>query len=150
VEEEWTMRIFPIAAGFLMGVSLLCGCSGTPRFTSSKQPVGSAPATRYGENEWVGIASYYGKKFHGRKTASGEVFDMYGMTAAHLTLPLGSVVEVTNLENNRKIVVRVNDRGPYVKNRIIDLSYGAAEKLDMIGPGTVKVRIRVIARAEKK
>lgn len=91
-----------------------------------------------------GIASWYGKKFHGRDTSSGERYDMYAMTAAHKTLLIPTYVQVTNLENNRSIVVRVNDRGPFHQNRIIDLSYAAAEKLDMVRSGTALVEVRVI------
>ncbi|MCG8462276.1 MAG: septal ring lytic transglycosylase RlpA family protein [Holophagales bacterium] len=92
-----------------------------------------------------GIASWYGDPFHGRATASGEIYDMHGMTAAHKELPLGTVVDVTNLENGRSVRVRVNDRGPFVRGRVIDLSYAAASELRMVGPGTVKVEIVVIA-----
>jgi rare lipoprotein A len=88
-----------------------------------------------------GVASWYGEKFHGRRTSSGEIYDMYAMTAAHKTLPLGTHVKVHNLANNRDIVVRINDRGPFVRGRIIDLSYIAAKKIGMIGPGTAKVEI---------
>lgn len=95
----------------------------------------------------TGIASWYGKKFHGRQTANGERYDMYGMTAAHKTLPFGTVVEVTNLTNGKKVEVRINDRGPFIRGRIIDLTYTAAKKIDMIGPGTAKVRVRVIRKA---
>ncbi len=91
-----------------------------------------------------GIASWYGPKFHGKKTSSGEVYDMYAMTAAHKTLPLPSYLEVKNLENGRKIIVRVNDRGPFHDNRVVDLSYTGAIKLDMIGKGTALVEIRAI------
>jgi len=91
-----------------------------------------------------GIASWYGKKFHGRKTATGETYDMYQMTAAHKTLPLPSYAEVTNLDNGRKIIVRVNDRGPFHGGRIIDLSYAGATKLGIIGRGTGKVEVRAI------
>ena len=91
-----------------------------------------------------GIASWYGPKFHGKKTSSGEIYDMYAMTAAHKTLPLPSYLEVKNLENGRKIIVRVNDRGPFHDNRVVDLSYTAAIKLDMIGKGTALVEIRAI------
>ena len=91
-----------------------------------------------------GIASWYGKKFHGRPTASGERYDMYAMTAAHKSLPLPTYVEVTNLANNRRIIVRVNDRGPFIDGRIIDLSYAAAQKLDMVRDGTVNVLVRAI------
>ncbi|MBI1423376.1 MAG: septal ring lytic transglycosylase RlpA family protein [Gammaproteobacteria bacterium] len=91
-----------------------------------------------------GIASWYGTKFHGRTTSSGEVYSMYKMTAAHKTLPIPSYVQVTNLENGRKIVVRVNDRGPFHPNRIIDLSYVAAKKLGIAGNGTGLVEVRSI------
>lgn len=91
-----------------------------------------------------GIASWYGNKFHGRRTSSGEPYDMYVMTAAHKHLPLPTYVEVTNLNNGRKVVVRVNDRGPFMKNRVIDLSYAAAHRLDMLGAGTAPVEIRAL------
>lgn len=92
-----------------------------------------------------GGASWYGKKFHGHLTSNGEVYDMYSMSAAHKTLPLPSYVEVTNLSNGKKVIVRVNDRGPFHKGRIIDLSYAAAAKLDMLRTGTAKVSIKVIS-----
>lgn len=88
-----------------------------------------------------GLASWYGKDFHGRRTANGEVYDMYGMTAAHKLLPFGTRLRVTNLENGKAINVVVNDRGPFVKDRIIDLTYTGAQRLDMVGPGIARVRI---------
>ena len=91
-----------------------------------------------------GVASWYGPTFHGGNTSSGEPYDMYGMTAAHKTLPLPSYARVTNLHNGRSVVVRINDRGPFVANRIIDLSYTAAAKLDMLRDGTAMVEVRVI------
>lgn len=91
-----------------------------------------------------GIASWYGTKFHGRRTSSGEIYDMYAMTAAHKTLPLPTYVEVTNLENGRKVIVKVNDRGPFHENRLIDLSYSAASKLGIIAKGTGLVEIRTV------
>lgn len=91
-----------------------------------------------------GVASWYGAKFHGHRTSSGETYDMYAMTAAHRTLPLPSYVLVTNLENNRRAVVRVNDRGPFHDNRIIDLSYAAAVKLGITATGTGMVEVRAI------
>lgn len=90
------------------------------------------------------LASYYGAQFHGRPTSSGEVFDMYGMTAAHRTLPFGTMLEITNLENGNSAVVRVNDRGPFEECREIDVSLGAAEKLGMIASGVARVSIAVI------
>ena len=97
-----------------------------------------------------GYASWYGPKFHGRKTASGEIFNMYSMTAAHKTLPLGTYVRVTNLKNGRSVVVKINDRGPYVRGRIIDLSYAAAKKLGMIRDGVVPVEIVVLGKPEEE
>ncbi|HWP94981.1 MAG TPA: septal ring lytic transglycosylase RlpA family protein [Gammaproteobacteria bacterium] len=91
-----------------------------------------------------GIASWYGEKFHGARTSSGEPYDMYAMTAAHKTLPLPSYVRVTNLENGRSVVVRVNDRGPFKDNRLIDLSYAAALKLDIVRRGTGLVEVRAL------
>jgi rare lipoprotein A len=91
-----------------------------------------------------GQASWYGKEFHGKKTSSGETYDMHAMTAAHKTLPLGVQLRVKNLENGREAVVRINDRGPFVKGRIIDLSFAAARKLGIAESGTARVRIEVI------
>ncbi|MCC5796701.1 MAG: septal ring lytic transglycosylase RlpA family protein [Methylophaga sp.] len=91
-----------------------------------------------------GLASWYGTKFHGRRTSSGEPYDMYAMTAAHKTLPLPTYAEVTNLENGRKVIVRINDRGPFVGDRIIDLSYTAAVKLGIKEQGTGMVEVRAI------
>ena len=91
-----------------------------------------------------GKASWYGKKFHGKQTSNQEVYDMYQLTAAHKTLPLPSYVEVTNLKNNKSIIVRVNDRGPFVGDRIIDLSYAAAKALDYVNDGIAEVKIRVV------
>lgn len=93
-----------------------------------------------------GKASWYGKKFHGRPTASGERYDMYKKSAAHKTLPLGTHVKVVNLSNKRYAILRINDRGPFVKGRIIDLSYGAAKEIGLIGPGVADVKIVALAR----
>lgn len=100
-------------------------------------------ASRYGYKQ-RGIASWYGTKFHGRRTSSGEPYNMYAMTAAHTTLPLPTYVQVTNLENGRKVVVKVNDRGPFHSNRIIDLSYAAARKLGIAANGTGLVEVESI------
>jgi rare lipoprotein A len=88
-----------------------------------------------------GLASWYGKQFHGRRTSNGEIYDMYAVSAAHKTLPFNTVVRVHNLDNGRHMDIRINDRGPFVNGRIIDLSYGAARKLGVVGPGTARVRI---------
>lgn len=98
----------------------------------------------------TGKASWYGEKFHGKPTASGEIYDMYKKSAAHKTLPLGTFVEIINLENNRHTVARINDRGPFVKGRIIDLSYAAAKEIALIGPGTGEVRISAMGKEVKK
>ncbi|EKE67627.1 septal ring lytic transglycosylase RlpA family protein [Gallaecimonas xiamenensis] len=97
-----------------------------------------------------GYASWYGTKFHGYHTSNGEVYDMYAMTGAHKTLPLPSFVRVTNLDNNKQVVVRVNDRGPFHQGRVIDLSYAAAYKLDMLKQGTARVKIEVITAPQKE
>ncbi len=91
-----------------------------------------------------GIASWYGRRYHGKKTASGEIYDMYGMTAAHTTLPLPSYAQVTNIKNKKSVVVRINDRGPFLSNRLIDLSYTAAYKLDVLGRGSAWVEVESI------
>ena len=90
--------------------------------------------------ELVGVASYYGKGFHGRRAANGEVFDMHAMTVAHKSLPFGTKLQVTNMSNGRSVVVRVQDRGPYIRGRVLDLSYGAAQAIGMIQSGTAKVK----------
>lgn len=96
-----------------------------------------------------GIASWYGKKFHGRRTSNGEVYDMYAMTAAHKKLPIPSYVRVTNLENDRQVVVRVNDRGPFHDNRIIDLSYAAAQRLGFVDTGVAEVEVEIIVPGDE-
>lgn len=105
-------------------------------------------ADAYGYDE-TGVASWYGHPFHGRPAASGEIYDMNQVSAAHKTLPLGSVVEVTRLDNGAQVVARVNDRGPFVADRIIDLSRAAAQKLDMVGAGTARVRVVALAQGRQ-
>jgi rare lipoprotein A len=95
-------------------------------------------------NVQTGVASWYGEEFHGKSTSSHEIYDMNDLTAAHNTLPLGTYVMVTNLRNGQSVVVRINDRGPFVKNRVIDLSYAAARSIDLVGPGTAPVKIEVL------
>ena len=91
-----------------------------------------------------GVASWYGSKFHGRRTSSGEPYDMHLATAAHKSLPLPTYAEVTNLDNGKKVIVKINDRGPFKDDRLIDMSYGAALRLGMTGTGTARVDVRVI------
>jgi rare lipoprotein A len=141
----------------LMGLAVL-GCS---KAKPPPKPTGYPKPYRVG-NTWYqplphargftqsGIASWYGKKFHGRKTSNGEIYDMYAMTAAHKTLPFGTYVRVHNLNNNKKIEVRINDRGPFIRGRIIDLSKKAAKKLGIIGPGTAPVKIEALGVAAKQ
>ena len=97
-----------------------------------------------------GVSSFYAEDFHGKLTANGEFYDMYGLTAAHKTLPLNTIIRVTNLLNDKSLILRVNDRGPYVKGRILDCSYGAAKKLDFVKDGTVEVKIEVIEWGDNK
>ena len=119
----------------------LFSCSDSVRYAArQKRPQKRDLST----SELIGKASYYGKKFHGRKTASGEIFDMYKKTAAHRTLPLGTRIKVTNLENSKSVIVKINDRGPFVAGRILDLSYQAAKELDMLNQGVARVKIIVI------
>ncbi len=102
------------------------------------------PLASANDYDKTGIASWYGNKFHGKKTANGERYDMHAMSAAHKTLPLPTMVRVTNLDNGRSVVVRVNDRGPFVKSRIIDLSYAAARALGYDKKGTARVRVQTL------
>ena len=110
----------------------------TPSVAAPAAPEPQSSGRIYRE---TGIASWYGKESHGRKTASGEVFDMNGMSAAHRTLPLGARIRVTNLENYKSVIVTVSDRGPFVKTRIIELSFGAARELGFVAQGTATVKI---------
>ena len=103
-----------------------------------------APGTARSEIVDTGVASYYADKFHGRTTANGETFDMHALTAAHRTLPFGTKLKVTSLANNRSVLVRINDRGPFVNGRIIDLSLGAATELQMIQSGLAPVKLEII------
>ncbi len=134
----------------VLGTVLAFGCTPSPRFTSTpvaSEQTSSTPvlnsSVRVGQS-FTGIASYYGPKFHGKYTANGETFDMYGITAAHKTLPFNTIIRVINLENEESTLVRINDRGPFIEGRILDLSYGAARKLGMVTAGTGKVRIEII------
>ena len=126
--------------GLLAVLSLaLSGCGRKPRV----QLPPPMPA-RVGAAE-TGVASWYGRPYHGRPTSTGEIYDMDRLTAAHLRLPFGTIVRVTNLDNRRTVDVRINDRGPFVKGRLIDLSRAAAREIAMIGPGTARVRVEVVA-----
>lgn len=124
---------------FLPSLLFLAACSLPP----SKVQLTPSPASD-GRVSQTGIASWYGPGFHGKATASGAVYDQNDLTAAHQTLPLGTRVMVTNLETGSSAEVTINDRGPFAKGRIIDLSYGAGKALGMIGPGTIPVRVEVL------
>jgi len=133
------VRLFLVGAA-LAATSVGCTLVGGP----AAAPPG--PSTGWTEQ---GIASWYGDPFHGRQTSSGETYDMEEMTAAHRTLPFGTVLQVVNLDNGRTVQVRVNDRGPYVDGRVIDVSRRAARELDMVGPGTARVYVTVIEPASR-
>ena len=131
----------------IVGVTLaLCEACGP--HARARVPSPPAPA-RIGLTE-TGIASWYGNPYDGRRTASGEIFNMEQLTAAHRTLPFNTWIEVTNLTNGKMIDVRITDRGPFIKGRIVDLSLRAAREIDMIREGIVRVRIKVIARPLKE
>lgn len=150
--------------GFLViGVFLFLvysGCSSN-RLASKPEPPPGYPEPYRVLGKWyqplpharefiqVGVASWYGKKFHGRRTSNGEIYNMYAVSAAHKTLPLGTYVRVINLKNKRQLVLRINDRGPFVEGRVIDLSYGAGRKLGIIGAGTAPVKIVALGRASR-
>lgn len=148
-------------ASFTSGCSLRSGGTaavprqgGTTPSTSGKLPRGTKPYTIRGQTyhplltaegfREEGIASWYGKDFHGKKTANGERYDMYGMTAAHKLLPFNTEVKVTNKRNGKSIIVRINDRGPFVSNRVIDLTRTGAERLEMIAQGTAPVVLETL------
>jgi len=139
-------RISLIAAVFAALVLTSGGCSliDIIPFPGGKREIPPPIVTGYSEQ---GVASWYGPGFHGRQTASGERYDMYDMTCAHKVLPFGTRLRVTNLDNGRTAYLRVNDRGPFVKGRILDTSKKGAEVLGMIGPGTARVRIEVVDQA---
>jgi len=137
--------------GGLLIALVLSGCTPAPIYKSGTVNTNpakeSTPEQKPARNEqWPlsvqqGLASYYGQEFHGRKTASGEVFDMQALTAAHRTLPFGTMVRVTNLKNNLSVTVKINDRGPFVEGRLIDLSQGAAKIIGIDGVEQVRLEI---------
>jgi peptidoglycan lytic transglycosylase len=131
------------ATAIAFGIALLSGCGlASPRFTSREVP--SRAAMPASSDHLRGIASYYADEFNGRKTSNGEIYDMHLLTAAHRTLPFNTRVRVTNLENNRSVVVRINDRGPFKDDRVIDVSLEAAKRLGLITNGTAPVQIEIL------
>ena len=157
---EITVRLYPEEMSFvtlplrlnaliliMLGAVLILGACAGPQAGHAPSAGYRGPASKPGPGTITpnrGVASWYGPKFHGRKTANGEVYNMYDLTAAHRTLPFGTLVQVTNVSNGLQVQVRINDRGPFIKNRIIDLSYTAARKIDMIGSGTAPVQLKKI------
>ena len=134
---------------------LFADCTNAPRYgnsvgTKKKLNPRNLKTSKRIPKVITGVSSFYGSDFHGKLTANGEVFDMYGLTAAHKTLPLNTIVRVTNLANNKSLILRINDRGPFIKGRILDCSYGAAKKLDFLLQGTTKVRIEIIEVGDGK
>jgi rare lipoprotein A len=140
MSDRWRKGVLVV-----LGAGLLCAVAGcgksAPRTVVS--PKAAPTPVRAGQVEY-GLASWYGKKYHGRKTASGEKYNMRAMTAAHRTLPFGTKVRVVHLASKRSVVVRINDRGPWKEERIIDLSRKAAQKLGIIEAGLAQVRIEVL------
>ena len=119
-------------------------CTTSPRYTANISSSNKGLKKQTSKNELKGVSSWYGPNFHGNLTANGEVYDMYGVTAAHKTLPFNTVVRVVNEDNGKSIILRINDRGPYAKGRILDCSYGAAKKLGFSEVGTTNVKIEII------
>ncbi len=131
-------------------------CTPNPHFRSDKAPKSQRKIKKQRkkttgfEKIQYGISSYYGPKFHGKLTANGEIFDMYKVSAAHRYLAIGTLIKVTNLDNNRTLNIRINDRGPYVNNRILDCSYAAALKLGFVEQGTANIKLEVLVMGTGK
>jgi rare lipoprotein A len=135
-----------LAVALLVALGAAHGPTNSSAASNPKPAPNPVPKAQRNQPYQVGTASWYGDYFEGRPTASGEPFNMYDMTAAHLTLPLGTLVRVTNLRNHRSVIVRINDRGPYVDGRIVDLSYNAARVLHFDQQGLQRVRLDVLPR----
>lgn len=163
MESVWNIRLLQIA---VCSTLVFSGCSSSVRFASTEgiargvpcvseelAPDGSKIVRKNPGRVLLtleGIASYYAHDFHGKMTSNGEIFDMHALTAAHKVFPFGTKVRVTNLENGKSVIVRINDRGPFVEARIIDLSLGAAKELDMLQKGTTRVRLEVLEWGDGK
>jgi len=137
----------------LLIILTISSCSNAPRYLKNKpgqvSPLKKNLRSKKSKNikhrkVMSGVSSFYAEDFHGKLTANGEVYDMYGLTAAHKTLPLNTICRVTNMKNNKSLILRINDRGPYIKGRILDCSYGAAKKLGFVNDGTTEVKIEVM------
>lgn len=143
-----------VLSNILVAAVLVTGLEAAPRNKTHPESnvqsnTASRPRLKSQKPYQVGTASWYGRQFHGKETASGEPFNMYQFTAAHRRLPLGTVVRVTNLRNGESVVVRVNDRGPMPKTRIIDLSWGAARQIGLSGAGVEPVRLDIVEPARE-
>ena len=145
----------------LLITSMCLECTPAPRYQSGKTPIKTSqkkskkktndtPSFNKSKKVYKGISSYYGPKFHGKLTANGEIFDMYGVSAAHKEFPFNTIVRVTNENNGKSHIIRINDRGPYINNRILDCSFGAAKKLGFVSVGTAPVKIEVIEWGDGK
>ena len=152
------LNIIPIRLLILVLIGVLCvNCAPSPRYKSGKSSItapkkekkksdkqNKTPSFNKSKMVYKGISSYYGPKFHGKLTANGEIFDMYGVTAAHKEFPFNTVTRVTNENNGKSLIIRINDRGPYVGDRILDCSFGAAKKLGFVSEGTAPVKIEIL------
>ena len=146
-----------------MLIGVLCvDCAPSPRYKSEKSSItvlkkekkktskkksdkqSKTPTFKKSKMVYKGVSSYYGPKFHGKLTANGEIFDMYGVTAAHKEFPFNTVTRVTNENNGKSLIIRINDRGPYIAGRILDCSFGAAKKLGFVSEGTAPVKIEIL------
>ena len=150
----------------VLAAVVLFGCSSSPRFVEKEKNSGTEKTSRTTEKTepeksvkvstgkvlltLEGVASYYATDFHGKLTSNGETFDMNALTAAHRTFPFGTKIRVTNLENNLSVMVRVNDRGPFIEGRMIDLSLGAAKEINLVKTGTARVKLEVIEWGDGK
>jgi len=153
------LNIIPIRLLILVLIGVLCvDCAPAPRYKSGNSSIttpkkkekkksdkqNKTPSFNKSKMVYKGISSYYGPKFHGKLTANGEIFDMYGVTAAHKEFPFNTVTRVTNENNGKSLIIRINDRGPYVGDRILDCSFGAAKKLGFVSEGTAPVKIEIL------
>jgi rare lipoprotein A len=152
------LNIIPIRLLILVLIGVLCvDCAPAPRYKSGNASItapkkekkkidkqNKMPSINKSKMVYKGISSYYGPKFHGKLTANGEIFDMYGVTAAHKEFPFNTVTRVTNENNGKSLIIRINDRGPYVGDRILDCSFGAAKKLGFVSEGTAPVKIEIL------
>ncbi len=134
---------FRITITYIFVIFSLISCASSNKIPKADTIIEQKQPTSVGDIQY-GVSSYYADKFHGRRTANGEIYDMYGISGAHQTLPLNSIVKITNLENNRVLTMKINDRGPFIKDRIFDCSYGAAVKLGFISKGTAIVKVELI------